>query len=102
VDPHTPVPLRELCPVCFAAGADPLHICFDGNFQLKTMGTSVELRDGLVPRDTRDNRLFVPPNEDFVSLEKTTSKTKTKTKTKSTATSDAKPSDVVTHYCDLN
>jgi hypothetical protein len=76
MDPHAPVPLRELCLVCFAAGAGPLYICFNGNFQLKTMAASVELRDGLVYRDTRDNRLFVPPNEEFISLEKTKSKTK--------------------------
>ena len=96
MDPHISISLKELCPVCFTAGVGPLYICFDGNFQLKIMGISVELRDGLVHRDTRDNRLFVAPNEEFVSLEKTTGKTPKKNK-KTPVTSDTKVDDAITH-----
>jgi hypothetical protein len=45
-----PLPLHRLCPVCFAAGVKTLFLCFDGNFQLRTLiprggPRLIELRD---------------------------------------------------------
>lgn len=53
------IPLNELCPICFAAGAETAFICFDGNFQITTLGTRLEKRDGVSPQDLKDKRIFV-------------------------------------------
>lgn len=59
-----PLPLRCLCPVCFAAGVETLFLCFDGNFQLRTLKPP----RGSIPIELRhlyDCRLIVdkiPPN----------------------------------------
>jgi hypothetical protein len=55
----SPTPLEELCPVCFADGSENAFICFDGNFQLTTLGTRVEARNPAVANDHQDKRLFV-------------------------------------------
>jgi hypothetical protein len=55
----SPIPLNELCPVCFAAGAETAFICCDGNFQLTTLGTRLEKRKGVSTQDLKDKRIFV-------------------------------------------
>jgi hypothetical protein len=54
-----PVPLRNLCPICFGKDSKRAHICFDGNFQLKTLKPRGEGSAELTDRDKRDKRLFV-------------------------------------------
>jgi hypothetical protein len=53
-----PLPLHRLCPVCFAAGVKTLFLCFDGNFQLRTVIPRGGLRL-IESRDMFDCRLFV-------------------------------------------
>ena len=53
------IPLNELCPFCFAEGSETAHICFDGNYQLTTLGTQLEKRDGISAQDLDDRRIFV-------------------------------------------
>jgi len=53
----SPIPLRDLCPVCFAGPeTERGFVCIDGNFQLRTVARSAKT---LSHRDTRDQRLFV-------------------------------------------
>ena len=49
-----PLSLSHLCPVCFGGDADTAFLCFDGNFQVKTIGS-----DLINDRDHRDSRIFV-------------------------------------------
>lgn len=53
------IPLNELCPICFAAGSESACVCFDGNFQITTLGTRLEKRDGISAQDLKDKRIFV-------------------------------------------
>jgi hypothetical protein len=53
-----PLPLHRLCPVCFAAGVKTLFLCFDSNFQLRTVIPRGGLRL-IESRDMFDCRLFV-------------------------------------------
>lgn len=58
--------MDELCPMCFTEGSEKAFVCFDGNFQLTTLGTKLEIRDGVSVQDLDDKRLFVskkPPIE---------------------------------------
>lgn len=60
------IPMDELCPMCFTEGSEKAFVCFDGNFQLTTLGTKLEIRDGVSVQDLDDKRLFVskkPPIE---------------------------------------
>jgi hypothetical protein len=51
--------MKKLCPICFASSNQRGHICFDGNFQLRTLGTLREKRTESSALDSRDNRIFV-------------------------------------------
>lgn len=53
------IPLKELCPICFADGVETGFIAFDGNFQITTLGTRREKRDGVCAQDLMDKRIFV-------------------------------------------
>jgi hypothetical protein len=57
-----PVALSKLCPICFGSSEnESACICFDGNFQLKTLkpkGKAAKLNQ-LSARDLHDKRLFV-------------------------------------------
>jgi hypothetical protein len=53
------IPLSELCPICFAEGSETAFVCFDGNFQLTTLGTRLEKREGISAQDLKDKRIFV-------------------------------------------
>jgi hypothetical protein len=55
--------------MCFSDGSEKAFVCFDGNFQLTTLGTKLEIRDGVSVQDLDDKRLFVskePPVEVMV------------------------------------
>ena len=56
-----PIPMKDLCPICFTDGdgSNPAFLCFDGNFQLTTLGTKLEKRDGISLQDLNDKRLFI-------------------------------------------
>jgi rubredoxin len=64
-----PLPLQRLCPVCFAAGVKTLFLCFDGNFQLRTLKPRGGLRL-IESRDLQDCRLFVDKTPTDVGEEK--------------------------------
>jgi hypothetical protein len=66
-DVNAPIAMKRLCPICFAPGREAAHICFDGNFQLKTLGTKREKREGLSSRDSRDKRLFVAATKELAT-----------------------------------
>lgn len=57
-----PVALSKLCPICFGSSEnESACICFDGNFQLKTLkpkGKAAKLNQ-LSARDFHDKRLFI-------------------------------------------
>lgn len=60
------IPMGDLCPMCFTEGSERAFVCFDGNFQLTTLGTKLDIRDGVSTQDLDDKRLFVsqkPPVE---------------------------------------
>ena len=60
------IPMGDLCPMCFTEGSEKAFVCFDGNFQLTTLGTKLEIQDGVSAQDLDDKRLFVsqkPPVE---------------------------------------
>jgi hypothetical protein len=64
------VPMNMLCPICFAEDSKAVSICFDGNFQLTTLGTRLEGREGVPAQELDDLRIFVPdiiPPEQQVS-----------------------------------
>jgi len=52
------IPPSELCPLCFAEGSETVFVCFDGNFQLTTLGTTLEKREGISPTGFKDKRIF--------------------------------------------
>jgi len=54
-----PAPMITLCPICFAKDSKAAFICFDGNFQLTTLGTPLEAREGVPTQELDDMRLFL-------------------------------------------
>lgn len=65
-----PISMNMLCPICFAEDSKAVSICFDGNFQLTTLGTRLEDREGVPAQELDDLRIFVPdiiPSEQQVS-----------------------------------
>jgi len=54
----SPIPKSELCPICFTEGSSQIYICFDGNFQMTTLGTTLEKRTLVEQQDLKDKRLF--------------------------------------------
>jgi hypothetical protein len=63
MDELSPIPLKDLCPVCFGnPESEYACICFDGNFQLKTLKSKAKTTNDInkqSQRDLRDKRLFV-------------------------------------------
>jgi hypothetical protein len=50
------IPPNELCPICCAEGSET---AFDGNFQLITLRTRLEKREGILAQDLKDKRIFI-------------------------------------------
>ena len=61
------IPCGELCPICFSEGSEKVFIALDGNFQLTTLGTKLEKKDGVAVQDLEDKRLFVE-KDPFLSV----------------------------------
>ena len=53
------ISMGNLCPMCFTEGSEKAFVCFNGNFQLTTLGTKLEIRDGVSVQNLDDKRLFV-------------------------------------------
>jgi hypothetical protein len=62
-----PIPMNMLCPICFAEDSKAVSVCIDGNFQLTTLGTQLEGREGVPAEELDDLRIFIadiiPPKE---------------------------------------
>ena len=54
-----PIRLRNLCPACFGPNSKRTPVCFDGNFQIKTLKVNNGRTETISERDHRDKRLFV-------------------------------------------
>lgn len=54
-----PLSMSMLCPMCFAEDSKAVYICFDGNFQLTTLGTPLEEREGIPTQEVDDMRIFL-------------------------------------------
>ena len=65
-----PVPMNMLCPICFAQDSKAVSVCFNGNFQLTTLGTKLEGREGVSAQELEDFRIFMRdifPSKELVS-----------------------------------
>jgi hypothetical protein len=58
-----PKRMDELCPICFGPESTSAFVCLDGNFQVTTLGTKLEKRDGVALQDLDDKRIFVVEKE---------------------------------------
>jgi hypothetical protein len=54
-----PLSMSMLCPMCFAEDSKAVYICFDDNFQLTTLGTRIEEREGIPGQEVNDMRIFL-------------------------------------------
>jgi len=55
----SPLPMNMLCPICFAEDSKAVSVCFDGNFQLTTLGTRLEGKEGVPAQEVDDLRIFM-------------------------------------------
>lgn len=54
------VTMNMLYPICFTEDSKAISICLDGNFQLITLGTRLEAREGIPAQELDDLRIFMP------------------------------------------